>query len=46
MLQKEERVRLEKFAAEVRSKTIRQLATRGVGHVGGSMSIVEILSVL
>lgn len=46
MLQKEERIQLEKFAAEIRSKTIRQLATRGFGHVGGSMSIVEILSVL
>ena len=46
MLQKEERARLEKFAAEVRIKTIRQLADRGFGHVGGSMSIVDLLAVL
>ena len=46
MLQKEERIRLEKFAAEIRIKTIRQMAVRGFGHVGGAMSIVETLAVL
>jgi len=37
---------LRRFAAEIRLETLRELKARGFGHVGGSMSIVELLSVL
>ena len=34
------------LAAEIRLTTLREFKTRGFGHVGGAMSIVEVLSVL
>ncbi|MBQ9535660.1 MAG: transketolase [Clostridia bacterium] len=34
------------FAEEVRLETLRELAHLGFGHVGGAMSIVEVLAVL
>ncbi len=34
------------FSNEIRIQTMEQLAARGFGHLGGSMSIVEILAVL
>ena len=46
MLQKEERIRLEKFAAEIRIATLDQIAVRGFGHLGGCMSMADALSVL
>lgn len=46
MLSKEERVKLQKFAAEIRIASLEQFEARGFGHVGGSMSIVEALAVL
>lgn len=35
-----------RFAAQIRLETIRQLAGLGFGHVGGAMSVVELLAVL
>ncbi len=37
---------LKRFAAEIRLETLKELKTRGFGHVGGCMSVVEVLSVL
>ena len=37
---------LEKFATDIRIQTIRQMKTRGFGHMGGAMSICDLLSVL
>ena len=37
---------LKEFCKETRRLTIRQIASLGLGHIGGSMSIVEVLGVL
>lgn len=37
---------LKEFSTEIRKQTIRQIGTRGFGHIGGCMSMVELLSVL
>jgi transketolase len=37
---------LKSFATEIRINTIKQIGKRGFGHVGGAMSIVDLLSVL
>lgn len=37
---------LNEFAKEIRIQTMEQFVARGFGHLGGSMSIVEILAVL
>jgi len=36
----------EKFAAEIRHETLKELGHLGFGHVGGAMSVVETLAVL
>ena len=42
-----ERVKtLEKFATEIRLETMKELTHLGFGHVGGALSVVEILAVL
>jgi transketolase len=41
-----ELVRLEAFAKEIRILTIDAIGTLGVGHMGGSMSVVEVLALL
>ena len=38
--------RLKDAAFEIRCRTIREIASFGSGHIGGSMSIVELLSYL
>ena len=35
-----------KFAAQIRLETLREFEALGFGHVGGAMSIVELLAVL
>lgn len=37
---------LQRFANEIRKKTIYEIANLGVGHIGGALSIVEILALL
>lgn len=37
---------LELFAAEIRLETAKMVATRGFGHIGGSLSIVDVLAAL
>lgn len=46
MKQKLDVRQLQKFAIQIRIETIRQIAARGFGHVGGSMSIADTLAVL
>ncbi|RJX24455.1 MAG: transketolase [Acholeplasma sp.] len=42
----ENRQTLEKYAKEIRKLTLHTIATLGVGHIGGSLSIVDALTVL
>ena len=46
MLDHDKRKRLEKFAAQIRLETLKEFKHLGFGHVGGAMSIVEVLAVL
>jgi transketolase len=41
-----ERAELEGFAKEIRKLAIRMIGELGVGHIGGAMSIADILAVL
>ena len=38
--------KLKRFAADIRIETIKMFATAGYGHIGGSMSIADVLAVL
>jgi transketolase len=38
--------RLERFAADIRIETIKMFADAGYGHIGGAMSIADVLAVL
>ncbi len=40
------RAEIQEFAKNIRIETLNQLAARGFGHLGGAMSMVEILAVL
>lgn len=46
MLSQEKIKELKKFAIEIRRQTIYQIAFLGVGHIGGTMSICELLACL
>lgn len=46
MLDVQERTRLRQQALELRKLTIRQIGHLGVGHIGGAMSIIELLTYL
>lgn len=46
MLDKDKIKELSIFATKIRIETIRQIATRGFGHIGGAMSICDVLAVL
>lgn len=37
---------LQKFAVSIRKETMRAIGTLGVGHVGGALSICDVLAVL
>ncbi len=41
-----DRYELERFALEIRRETIKELHSLGAGHIGGCMSMVELLAVL
>jgi transketolase len=43
---KQEILALKKFAAQIRMETVRCVGTRGFGHLGGALSVVETLAVL
>jgi transketolase len=42
----ENRQTLEQYAKEIRKLTLHTIATLGVGHIGGSLSIADVLAVL
>ena len=46
MLEREEQQRLEELAKEIRIATLEEFGHLGFGHIGGAMSIVELLAVL
>lgn len=46
MLDKNKEKKLNIFATKIRIETIRQIAIRGFGHIGGAMSICDVLAVL
>jgi len=46
MLKQKEVKRLEKFTIEIRLETLKEIKNLGFGHIGGAMSIVEVLAVL
>ena len=37
---------LEKFATQIRIETVKQVGIRGFGHLGGSLSVTDVLAVL
>ena len=37
---------IKKFAVEIRKETIKCIGNLGVGHIGGALSIVDVLAVL
>jgi transketolase len=45
-MEKKEKLELERFAAQIRLETLKEIKHRGFGHIGGAMSIVEALAVL
>jgi transketolase len=46
MLNQEQIRELKRFAAQIRIETIREIAGLGMGHIGGTMSLAEVLAVL
>lgn len=37
---------VEKFAAQIRYETVKEIGVRGFGHLGGALSVVDVLAVL
>lgn len=46
MPEKSEIVELKKFAKQIQMETVKEIASLGVGHIGGSLSMAELLAVL
>ena len=46
MLDKKQTEKLKKFAVQIRIGAIEEFKARGFGHVGGSLSIADVLAVL
>lgn len=46
MLSKEKEIQLTNQACEIRQETLKSIASIGSGHIGGSLSIAEVLAVL
>ncbi|HOE90222.1 MAG TPA: transketolase, partial [Sphaerochaeta sp.] len=46
MLAPAEHARLTEFAKEIRKKTLYTIGNLGVGHIGGALSIAEVLALL
>jgi len=44
--EKVEKEKLEEMARQIRIKVVQMIGKSGFGHIGGSMSIVELLTVL
>lgn len=41
-----ERAELEEIAKDIRARTIQEIGNLGIGHIGGAMSIVDVLTIL
>lgn len=46
MLDKKKAVDLKRFAKQIQMETVKEIASLGVGHLGGSLSMSELLAVL
>lgn len=46
MLAKQDEARLKDFARQIRIETLKSLGHLGFGHIGGAMSVIELLAVL
>lgn len=46
MLTSGQELELKKFATQIRIETVKQIAALGIGHIGGSLSMAEVLAVL
>lgn len=46
MLAKQEMQELRRFSVRIRMETLRAIASIGSGHVGGALSIADVLAVL
>jgi hypothetical protein len=46
MLNQQQIKELNRFATQIRIETIREIASLGKGHVGGTLSLAEVLAVL
>ncbi len=46
MYSESKKAEIQEFAKNIRIETLKQIAARGFGHLGGAMSIVDILAVL
>ena len=46
MLSQNEITEFKRYATKIRIETVRQIGMRGVGHIGGTMSIAELMAVL
>ena len=42
----EEKIRLQQFAIDIRKQIIREMGSLGAGHLGGNLSIADIVAVL
>ncbi len=45
-MEKKDLLELQRFAAEIRLETLKEVATRGFGHLAGSLSVVDLLAIL
>lgn len=43
---RERLVELKRFAGEIRKETVKEISVFGTGHIGGSLSIADVLAVL
>lgn len=46
MLSDKQKVELKRLATRIRIETVKQIAALGIGHIGGSLSMAELLAVL
>ena len=46
MLSKEKILELKVFSKQIQMQTVKTIASLGVGHVGGSLSLADLLAVL
>lgn len=45
-MDRKEKLELQKFATQIRIETVKEIGVRGFGHLGGALSIADVLAVL